>query len=67
VLHPHEAAQQVVDLHRWAIGVRGGAMIAGRGVSGFIWTMGRELDHANAYVPLPAYTDYLKVFPGRGF
>lgn len=42
-------------------------MIAGRGVSEFIWAMGRELDHANAYVPLPAYTDYLKVFPGRGF
>jgi hypothetical protein len=36
-------------------------------VSEFIWAMGRELDHTNVYVPLPAYTDYLKAFPGRAF
>ncbi len=29
--------------------------------------MGRELDHADVHVPLPAYTGYLKAFPGRGF
>jgi len=66
VVHPYQAAEQLVDLYRWATGVRGGAMIAGRGASEFIWAMGRELDHADVHVPLPAYTDYLKVFPGRG-
>jgi drug/metabolite transporter (DMT)-like permease len=42
-------------------------MIAGRGASEFIWAMGRELNHRTVRIPLPGYTDYLKVFPGRGF
>jgi histidinol-phosphate/aromatic aminotransferase/cobyric acid decarboxylase-like protein len=67
VLHPYEAAPQLIDLYRESTGVAGGAMIAGRGASEFIWAMGRELDHASVQVPMPAYTDYLKVFPGRGF
>ena len=67
LLHPYDAAEQLVDLYRWATGVQGGAMVAGRGASEFIWAMGRELDHADVHVPLPAYTDYLKAFPGRGF
>ncbi|RDH76695.1 aminotransferase class I/II-fold pyridoxal phosphate-dependent enzyme [Mycolicibacterium moriokaense] len=67
VLHPYDAAERIVDLYRWATGVKGGAMIAGRGASEFIWAMGREVDHVDVQVPLPAYTDYLKAFPGRGF
>lgn len=67
VLHPYDAAERLVDVYRWATGVRGGAMIAGRGASEFIWAMGRELDTADVRVPLPAYTDYLKAFPCRGF
>jgi hypothetical protein len=67
LLHPYDAAEQLVDLYRWATGVQGGAMIAGRGASEFIWAIGREVDHAEVHVPLPAYTDYLKAFPGRGF
>lgn len=67
LLHPYDAAEQLVDLYRWATGVQGGAMIAGRGASEFIWAIGRALDHADVEVPLPAYTDYLKAFPGRGF
>jgi Aminotransferase class I and II len=67
LLHPYDAAQRLVDLYRWATGIRDGAMIAGRGASEFIWAMGRELDPAEVHVPLPAYTDYLKAFPGRGF
>jgi histidinol-phosphate/aromatic aminotransferase/cobyric acid decarboxylase-like protein len=47
--------------------VPSGAMIASRGASEFIWAMGRELDHASVQVPMPAYTDYLKAFPGRRF
>jgi histidinol-phosphate/aromatic aminotransferase/cobyric acid decarboxylase-like protein len=67
LLHPYEAAPQLIELYRDATGVPDGAMIAGRGASEFIWAMGRELDHASVQVPMPAYTDYLKAFPGRGF
>jgi histidinol-phosphate/aromatic aminotransferase/cobyric acid decarboxylase-like protein len=67
LLHPYDAAQQLVDVYRWATGVTDGAMVAGRGASEFIWAMGRELEHAAVHVPLPGYTDYLKAFPGRGF
>jgi histidinol-phosphate aminotransferase len=67
VLHPHDAAEQMVDVYRWATDVRYGAMIAGRGVSEFIWAMGRELEHHLVRIPLPAYTDCLHAFPGRGF
>lgn len=67
VLHPYDAAERIVELYRWATGVDGGTMIAGRGASEFIWAMGREVGHSDVRVPLPAYTDYLKAFPGRGF
>jgi histidinol-phosphate/aromatic aminotransferase/cobyric acid decarboxylase-like protein len=67
VLHPYDAADQMIDLYRWSTDVRYGAMIAGRGASEFIWAMGRELNHRTVRIPLPGYTDYLKVFPGRGF
>jgi histidinol-phosphate/aromatic aminotransferase/cobyric acid decarboxylase-like protein len=67
VMHPYDAAERLIDLYRWATNVDNGAMIAGRGASEFIWAMGRELDHERVHVPLPAYTDYLKAFPGRGF
>jgi histidinol-phosphate/aromatic aminotransferase/cobyric acid decarboxylase-like protein len=67
VLHPYDAAEQLVAAYRWATGVTDGAMVAGRGASEFIWAMGRELDHNTVSVPLPGYTDYLKAFPGRGF
>src|SRR6201999_695556 len=67
LLHPYDAAERLVEVYRWATGVSDGAMIAGRGASEFIWAMGRELEPAEVHVPLPAYTDYLKAFPGRGF
>jgi histidinol-phosphate/aromatic aminotransferase/cobyric acid decarboxylase-like protein len=67
VMHPYDAADRLIDLYRWATNVDNGAMLAGRGASEFIWAMGCELDHGRVHVPLPAYTDYLKAFPGRGF
>jgi histidinol-phosphate/aromatic aminotransferase/cobyric acid decarboxylase-like protein len=67
VLHPYDAADQMIDVYRWVTDVRYGAMIAGRGATEFIWSMGREVEHREVRVPLPAYTDYLKVFPGCGF
>jgi hypothetical protein len=48
VLHPYDAADQMIDLYRWSTDVRYGGMIAGRGASEFIWAMGRELDHHGA-------------------
>jgi histidinol-phosphate/aromatic aminotransferase/cobyric acid decarboxylase-like protein len=67
VLHPYDAVPRLIGLYRESTGVLGGAMIAGRGASEFIWAMSRELDPASVQVPMPAYTDYLKAFPGRGF
>jgi histidinol-phosphate aminotransferase len=55
------------DVYAWATGVEADHLIAGRGASEFIWAMGREVDHASAAIPMAAYTDYLKAFPGRGF
>jgi histidinol-phosphate/aromatic aminotransferase/cobyric acid decarboxylase-like protein len=67
LLHPYDAAERLIGLYRWATGVTHGTMLAGRGASEFIWAMGREVDPSEVAVPLPAYTDYLKAFPGRGF
>jgi histidinol-phosphate/aromatic aminotransferase/cobyric acid decarboxylase-like protein len=67
LLHPCEAAPQLIELYRDATGALDGAMIAGRGASEFIWAMCRELDNTSVQVPTPAYTDYLKAFPGRAF
>lgn len=67
LLHPYEAPDQLKALYTWAVGIDGDDMLAGRGASEFIWALGRNVDHAAVAVPLPAYTDYLKAFPGRGF
>ena len=67
LLHPYEAPAQLKALYTWAVGVDGDDMLAGRGASEFIWALGRNVDHDTVAVPLPAYTDYLKAFPGRGF
>jgi histidinol-phosphate/aromatic aminotransferase/cobyric acid decarboxylase-like protein len=67
LLHPYDAGQRLKAAYEWATGVDGKDLLAGRGASEFIWAMGREVDHADAAIPLPGYTDYLKAFPGRGF
>jgi histidinol-phosphate/aromatic aminotransferase/cobyric acid decarboxylase-like protein len=67
LLHPYDASQRLKAAYEWATGVDGEELVAGRGASEFIWAMGREVDHADAAIPLPGYTDYLKAFPGRGF
>ena len=61
-MHPYDAADRLIELYRWATGVPHGSMLAGRGASEFIWA-----DPSTVAVPMPAYTDYLKAFPGRGF
>jgi histidinol-phosphate aminotransferase len=67
LLHPYDAADRMKALYEWAVGVDPAHLIAGRGASEFIWAMGREVDANGVAIPLPAYTDYLKAFPGRGF
>jgi histidinol-phosphate/aromatic aminotransferase/cobyric acid decarboxylase-like protein len=67
LLHPYDAAERLKAAYQWATGVDKQDLVAGRGASEFIWAMGREVDHADAAIPLPGYTDYLKAFPGRGF
>jgi histidinol-phosphate/aromatic aminotransferase/cobyric acid decarboxylase-like protein len=67
LLHPYDAQERLKAVYEWATGVDADDLVAGRGASEFIWAMGRQLDHADVAVPLPAYTDYLKAFPGRGF
>jgi histidinol-phosphate aminotransferase len=67
LLHPYDAADRLKDVYAWATGVEADDLVAGRGASEFIWAMGREVDHATVAIPTPAYTDYLKAFPGRGF
>lgn len=37
LLHPYDAAPQLIDLYREVAGVSDGAMITGRGASEFIW------------------------------
>ena len=49
------------------LGVPASQLVAGRGTTEFIWALSRQVAHASVAVPLPAYTDYLKAFPGRGF
>ncbi len=67
LLHPYDAAERLKAVYERAIGVDAGVLVAGRGASEFIWAMGRVVDHSTAAIPMPAYTDYLKSFPGRGF
>lgn len=67
VLHPYDAAERLKAVYQWATGVDPADVTAGRGTSEFIWAMGRELAAADAVIPLPAYTDFVKAFPGRGF
>jgi len=66
-MHPYDAHDRVCAVYAWATGVDPGDLEAGRGVSEFIWTLARRVPHSGVAVPVPAYTDYLKAFPGRGF
>lgn len=66
-IHPYGAAEEVERCYGALLEVDPGELVAGRGTTEFIWALGREVAHAEVAVPLPAYTDYLRVFPGRGF
>ena len=66
LLHPYDAQRRLKEVYEWAADVDADDLLAGRGASEFIWSMGREVDHDDVLIPLPGYTDYLKAFPGRG-
>ena len=66
-IHPYAAAERMEELYACHLGVPAGQLVAGRGTTEFIWALSRNVAHGSVAVPLPAYTDYLKAFPGRGF
>lgn len=67
VLHPYDAAERLCAAYAAVLGVDAAQLRASRAASEIIWAMGRTLDARQVAVPLPAYTDYLRAFPGRGF
>lgn len=66
-IHPYAAAERMEAAYARHLDVPACELVAGRGTTEFIWALSRQLAHGAVGVPLPAYTDYLKAFPGRGF
>ena len=66
-IHPYAAADDVAAAYAAQLRVDVDQLVAGRGTTEFIWAFGRQVRHETVAVPLPAYTDCLKAFPGRGF
>lgn len=66
-IHPYAASERMQELYSRCTGVPASQFVAGRGTTEFIWALSRRVPRAGVAVPLPAYTDYLKAFPGRGF
>lgn len=66
-LAPRHAAQRLEDAYARVLGVDPSELIAGRGVSEFLWDLGRLVPHPSVAVPLPAWGEVLDAFPGRGF
>jgi len=67
LMHPYDAATRLREVYATTLGVDAGELLTSRAASEVIWAMGRALDPRAVAIPLPAYTDYLRVFPGRGF
>jgi histidinol-phosphate/aromatic aminotransferase/cobyric acid decarboxylase-like protein len=65
-IHPYAAAERMEAVYARHLGVPASQLVAGRGTTEFIWALSRQVAHAGVAVPLPAYTDYLRAFPGRG-
>ena len=65
-IHPYPAAERMEAVYAHHMGVPAAELVAGRGTTEFIWALSRNVRHDRVAVPLPAYTDYLKAFPGCG-
>jgi histidinol-phosphate/aromatic aminotransferase/cobyric acid decarboxylase-like protein len=61
-IHPYEAAEKLVAAHSVHLGVSPNELLAGRGTTEFIWSIGRLSENQRVLVPLPAYTDFLRAF-----
>jgi histidinol-phosphate aminotransferase len=64
--HPYASEQHLRDAYAEHLGVPGEDLVVGRGTTEFLWSLSRRWNHSSAAVPLPAYTDFLRAFPGRG-
>ncbi|MDP3506368.1 MAG: aminotransferase class I/II-fold pyridoxal phosphate-dependent enzyme [Candidatus Melainabacteria bacterium] len=62
-IHPYEAAEKLVAAHSYHLDVLPSELVAGRGTTEFIWSIGRLAENQRVLVPLPAYTDFLRAFP----
>lgn len=67
LMHPYDAADRLRDVYAKTLGVDAGELLTSRAASEIIWAMGRTLEPRAVAIPLPAYTDYLRAFPRRGF
>jgi hypothetical protein len=67
LIHPYDAAGRLREVYARTLGVDACELLTSRATSEVIWAMGRTLYPRAVAVPLPAYTDYLWAFPGRGF
>ncbi|HEX5142368.1 MAG TPA: aminotransferase class I/II-fold pyridoxal phosphate-dependent enzyme [Mycobacterium sp.] len=67
LMHPYDAADRLRDVYARTLGVDADELLTSRAASEIIWAMGRRLEPRAVAIPLPAYTDYLRAFPRRGF
>jgi histidinol-phosphate aminotransferase len=65
-IHPYGVSSQLEAAYSRKLRVETGELIAGRGTTEFIWSLSRMLNHREVAIPFPAYTDFLKAFPGCG-
>lgn len=65
-LHPYGAEAELVGAYAKLFNVDPKDLLPARGTTGFIRALSRALPHADVALPLPAYTDFIRAFPGRG-
>ncbi len=65
-IHPYGVESELVSAYGAKFGVDSRDLIPGRGTTGFIRALSRALPHGDVAIPFPAYTDFLRAFPGRG-
>lgn len=64
-IHPYAAAANLAAVYANSLNVSVDQVLAGRGTTEFIWSFSRIIDHERVMVPLPAYSDFIRAFPGR--
>jgi histidinol-phosphate aminotransferase len=64
--HPYDSADRLTAQYANHLCVVKEELVAGRGTTEFIWSLSRCTPHTSVSVLMPAYTDFLRAFPGRG-